>query len=99
MHPHHTPHKPCTHITHHHAEAERFAQVIQIEFDCKIMEKEKQKKMSQICQRSLLLLASFPGLLTPVFVACSTSVLVLQATFAGEAWEQGYRLLPHEETV
>ena len=36
------------------------------------------------------LLAWFPGLLTPAFVACSTNVLVLQATNAGvheKAWE------------
>ena len=30
----------------------------------------------------IIILASFPGLLTPVFVACSTSALVLQATNA-----------------
>ena len=29
------------------------------------------------------ILASFPGLLTPAFVACSTIVLVLQATHIG----------------
>ena len=34
--------------THHHAEAEKVAQVTQIKSDSKIMEKEKQKKMSQI---------------------------------------------------
>ena len=29
------------------------------------------------------IVASFPGLLTPAFVACSTNVLVLQATNTG----------------
>ena len=32
---------------------------------------------------TLLVVASYPGLLTPAFVACSTNALVLQATNAG----------------
>ena len=43
---------------------------------------------------NVLMLASFPGLLTPAFVACSTNAGVLQATNAGvrrpPAWEQSY---------